>query len=72
MITPAVKEAVVDVTQSLGCLQGVRGSETRTSLLLNLSARCIHDAERVQTVREVCEESYSSGMQLEGVQDGVI
>ena len=70
---PSVAEQVAVVeTLSLVYFQGVRGREPRPSLRLNLCYRSIHDAERVQRIGVRRKQSDSSGVKLEGVQDGVI
>ena len=59
-------------TQSQRCVERIRGRETCPSLQLNLCGWWIEAAERAHHLGERCESSNSSGVQLEGVQDGVI
>jgi len=72
MFPYTAEEVAVVECPSLRCFQGVRGRETHSSIRLNLGLCLIHNAEWVQRVGAWCEQSHSSGVQLEGVQDGVM
>jgi len=72
MFPSAAEEAAVVVTPSLRCVPCVQGSEKGASLRLNLGHHCNHDAQGVQRVGALSEQSDSPGMHLAGVQDGEI
>ena len=66
------KHLVVVGTPSLLGFQCVRSTEMRRILRLKLCEGWIHEDQQVQRIGAPCKLSDSSGVQLEGVQDGVI
>jgi hypothetical protein len=72
MFLTDAEEVTVVECPSLQCLPVVCVREMCPSLRMNLCQLQIQDHEWVQLVGAHCKQSDSSGMQLQGVQDGVI
>jgi len=65
-------EVAVVQTPSLQCFQSVGGKETPACLQVNFCFGWSQDSERVQRIEAHNKYSNSSGMYLEGIQDGVM